>query len=165
MTVYLKKEKKYVSSRWNYLDMITNSLWALEFMKLYNGLFKFHFISHDMADLEKRYETTHWRHRFKKIISTEATRDGGSPHLPSPYQRSWRHRFKKMISTPSSSPPTTSPPVPPPSSSPLATSPPAPPPSSSSTSRARDFVYPSRWMAAPFPVTVDGDSQARNGGC
>jgi hypothetical protein len=26
-------------------------------------------------------------------------------------------------------------------------------------------VYPSRWMAAPFPVTVDGDSQARNGGC
>jgi len=66
MAVYLRREKKWVSSRWNSLGTITNSIWVLklnayETMEWSSPLrmgvsSKFHFISDDMAVLE----TTLW---------------------------------------------------------------------------------------------------------
>jgi len=63
-SIFKKREKKWVSSRWNSLGTITNSLWVLELnsyetMKWNSPLimgvsFKFHFISYDVAVLETR---------------------------------------------------------------------------------------------------------------
>jgi hypothetical protein len=65
-SVFKKREKKWVSSKWNSLGTITNSLWVLklnayETMEWNSPLklgvsFKFHFISYDMALLK----TTPW---------------------------------------------------------------------------------------------------------